>query len=202
MLDLINKSVRKIPVWTVYLLGALPLVGIIWLTVTGGYGPDPVRGIEHGLGLWAMRFLLAALCVTPLRWAGLNLLRFRRQIGLTGLAYVVLHFLSWISIDMGFRWGQILPDLYKRPFILVGMLALVLLIPLAATSSNRAIRWIGAQRWNRLHKLTYVATILAMIHFLMIGKVYTAEVLTYFAILVALLSARVWRNGPKNLVWA
>ena len=182
MLERINKALRRVPTWTVYLLGLLPLVWIVWLTLTNSYGPDPVKGIEHGLGLWAIRLLLLALLVTPLRWLGLNLLKFRRQIGLVGFAYVVLPLPAWISI--------------------VGMVALVLLIPLAVTSNNRAIRWMGALRWNRLHKLAYLATILAMVHFLMIGKVYTTEVLVYSAILVLLLCARVWRNGPVRLIWA
>lgn len=202
MLDRINKSPRRVPTWTIYLLGLLPLAWIIWLTLTSGYGPDPVRGIERGLGLWAIRILIAALCVTPLRWIGLNLLRFRREIGLVGFAYIVLHLLAWISIDMAFRWAQIAPDLYKRPFILVGMAALLLLIPLAVTSNNAAIRRLGAVNWNRLHKLAYVATSLGMIHFLMIGKVYTVQVLTYAVILAALLLLRAYRNGPSKLVWA
>lgn len=202
MLDRINKALRRLPTWSIYLVGLLPLFWIVWLTLTNGYGPDPVKGIEHGLGLWAIRLLLLALLVTPLRWLGLNLLRFRRQIGLVGFAYVILHLFAWISLDMAFRWGQILPDLYKRPYILIGMVALVLLIPLALTSNNPAIRWMGALRWNRLHKLAYLATILGMIHFLMIGKVYTTEVLTYSAFLAVLLGARVWRNGPARLVWA
>mgnify|MGYP006374978105 FL=1 len=202
MLDRINKALRRLPTWSIYLFGLLPLVWIVWLTVTNGYGPDPVKGIEHGLGLWAIRLMLLALLVTPLRWLGLNLLRFRRQIGLVAFAYVVLHLFAWISIDMAFRWNQILPDLYKRPYILIGMAALLLLVPLAVTSNDRAIRWLGALRWNRLHKLAYLVTILGMIHFLMIGKVYTTEVLTYSAILTVLLGVRIWRNGPARLVWA
>ena len=202
MLDRINKALRRLPTWSIYLFGLLPLVWIVWLTVTNGYGPDPVKGIEHGLGLWAIRLMLLALLVTPLRWLGLNLLRFRRQIGLVAFAYVVLHLFAWISIDMAFRWNQIIPDLYKRPYILIGMAALLLLVPLAVTSNDRAIRWLGALRWNRLHKLAYLATILGMIHFLMIGKVYTTEVLTYSAILTVLLGVRIWRNGPARLVWA
>ena len=202
MLNRINSALRRVPVWTIYLLGLAPLAWIVWLTLTNGYGPDPVRGIEHGLGLWSVRFLIAALCITPLRWVGLNLLRFRRQVGLLGFFYAALHLLSWISIDMAFRWGQILPDIYKRPYILVGMASLVLLVPLAITSNNRAIRSLGALRWNRLHKLAYLATILAMIHFLMIGKVYTTEVVIYAALLAGLLGLRVWRNGPARLIWA
>ena len=199
MLDRVNKALRRVPVWTIYLLGLLPAGLVTWQAINA---IDPVRAIEWGLGLWAVRLLIATLFVTPLRWAGLNLLRFRRQLGLVAFAYVVLHFTSWLTIDMGLRWGQILPDLVKRWYIMVGMAALLLLLPVAITSNNRSIRWLGAQRWNRLHRLTYPAVILAVLHFMMVGKVYTTEVLIYAALLAALLVARAWRNGPRSLIWA
>lgn len=199
MLDRINKALRRVPTWTIYILGIFPA---IWVVYTSLQEVDPIRGIEWGLGLWAVRLLIATLFITPLRWAGLNLLRFRRQLGLVAYAYVVLHFTSWLTIDMGLRWSQIVPDLYKRWYIVVGMSALLLLTPLALTSNTWSIRRLGAQNWNRLHKLAYLATGLAMLHFLMVGKVYTAEVLTYAAILFALLAVRLYRNGPRSLVWA
>jgi sulfoxide reductase heme-binding subunit YedZ len=195
-MDRINQYLKTVPTWIVYLLGALPAV---WIVFDGLNAIDPVRAIEWGLGLWAVRLLIATLSISPLRWAGLNLLRFRRQLGLVAFAYVVLHFAAWLTIDMGLRWGQILPDLYKRWYILIGMSALLLLIPLAVTSNNASIRRLGARNWNRLHKIAYLATGLGMIHFLMVGKVYTAEVLTYAAILVVLLALRVWRNGLRSL---
>ena len=198
-MDRVNRLLKRVPTWTIYLLGTIPLFIVAWQTATA---IDPVRALEWGLGLWAVRLLIATLFVSPLRWAGLNLLRFRRQLGLVAFTYVVLHFTSWLTIDMGLRWAQILPDLYKRWYILVGMSALLLLIPLALTSNNGAIRRLGAQNWSRLHKLAYPATALAMLHFLMVGKVYTAEVLTYAAILSALLALRIYRNGPRSLIWA
>ena len=201
MLDQINRQLRRLPVWSIYLLGTLPAVWLAWQTLTGRIGVDPVRGIEWGLGLWALRLLIATLFVSPLRWVGLNLLRFRRQLGLVAFAYVVLHFAAWLTIDMGLRWGQILPDLYKRWYILIGMSALVLLTPLAVTSNNASIRWLGAKTWNRLHRLAYPATILAAAHFLMVGKVYTTEVLIYAGILAGLLVVRGVRNGPQSLIW-
>jgi sulfoxide reductase heme-binding subunit YedZ len=199
MLDAVNGFAKRVPTWVIYPLGTLPA---IWVIYGGLSAIDPVRAIEWGLGLWAVRLLIATLFISPLRWVGLNLLRFRRQLGLVAYAYVVLHFASWLTIDMGLRWEQIIPDLYKRWYILVGMAALVLLTPLALTSNTWSIRRLGGKTWNRLHKLAYVATGLGMIHFLMVGKVYTTEVLTYAAILVTLLAIRVWRNGPRSLVWA
>ncbi len=197
MLDKINRFAKRVPTWVVYILG---LVLAAWVIFDGLSQTDPVRGIEWGLGLWAVRLLIATLFISPLRWAGLNLLRFRRQLGLVAFAFVVLHFASWLTIDMGLRWGQILPDLYKRWYILIGLTALVLLTPLAITSNNAMIRKLGGQRWNQLHKLTYVATALAVVHFLMVGKVYTTEVLIYAAVLVGLLAVRVYRNGPRSLI--
>lgn len=199
MLDTVNQFVRRVPTWAIYVLGTFPA---IWVVYGGLSAIDPVRAIEWGLGLWAVRLLIACLFITPLRWAGLNLLRFRRQLGLVAFAYVVLHFASWLTIDMGLRWSQIIPDLYKRWYILIGMAALVLLTPLALTSNNWSIRKLGAKNWGRLHRLAYVATGLGMIHFLMVGKVYTVEVLTYAAILVTLLAVRLYRNGARSLIWA
>jgi sulfoxide reductase heme-binding subunit YedZ len=196
-METVNRFLKGVPTWVVYLLGVLPAV---WVIYGGLTAIDPVRAIEWGLGLWAVRLLIATLFISPLRWVGLNLLRFRRQLGLVAFAYVVLHFASWLTIDMGLRWSQILPDLVKRWYIVVGMSSLLILIPLAVTSNNRSIRAMGAKNWNRLHKLAYLATGLGMLHFLMVGKVYTAEVLIYASVLAALLMARAWRNGARSLI--
>ena len=190
LFDPVNKALRRVPTWSVYLLGLLPLGWISYETLTGRIGVDPVRGIEWSLGLWA------------LRWIGLNLIRFRRQIGLVAFGLVLLHFASWLTIDMGLRWGQILADLYKRWYILIGMSALILLLPLALTSNAAAIRLLGSQAWSRLHKLVYPAAILAVLHYSMVGKVYTTEMLTYAAILAGLLGWRLVKLGPKRLVLA
>ena len=191
---MLARALRHVPPWPIYIVGALPALWMTYQTLTGTIGIDPVRAIEWGLGLWALRLLIATLCITPLRWVGLNLIRFRRQFGLVAFAYVVLHFTAWLTIDMGLRWGQILPDLVKRWYIVVGMAALIMLVPLAVTSNTASIRRLGAKGWNRLHKLAYPATILATVHFMMVGKVYTAEVLIYAGILCALLAVRVGRS--------
>lgn len=190
---MLNSLLRRVPTWVVYMLGMLPALWMTYETLTGQIGIDPVRAIEWGLGLWALRLLIATLCISPLRWMGLNLMRFRRQLGLVAFAYVCLHFAAWLTIDMGLRWGQILPDLIKRWYIVVGMSSLVLLLPLAVTSNNAAIRALGPKGWNRLHALAYPATILAALHFMMVGKVYTTEVLIYAAILFVLLALRIAR---------
>lgn len=201
-MERVNRFLKRVPPWTIYIVGVLPFAWMVWQVFTGTIGVDPVRGIEWGLGLWALRLLLLTLAVSPLRWLGLNLMRFRRQIGLVAFAYVLLHFTSWITIDMGLRWSQIIGDLYKRWYILIGLSALLLLIPLALTSNNISIRRLGAKSWNQLHKLAYPATILAVTHFLMVGKITTRQQILYAAILLALMAWRLWKNGPRRLVLA
>jgi methionine sulfoxide reductase heme-binding subunit len=199
-MDRVNKFLKRVPPWTIYLLGTLPFAWLVWQVLNGTIGADPVRGIEWGLGLWALRLLLLTLAVSPLRWLGLNLVKFRRQIGLVAFAYVILHFTSWITIDMGLRWSQIVGDLYKRWYILIGLSALLLLIPLAVTSNGASIRRLGGKGWNQLHKLAYPATILAVVHYLMVGKITTREQIIYAAILVVLMGWRLWKNGARRLI--
>ena len=200
--DPVNKALKRVPLWTVYILGTLPFLYLVFQTLTGTIGVDPVRGIEWGLGLWALRLLLLSLAITPLRWLGLNLVRFRRQIGLVAFAYVCLHLTAWLTIDMGLRWSQIVGDLYKRWYILIGMSALLLLIPLAVTSNNASIKRLGGKTWNQIHKLVYLAATLAITHYLMVGKVTTREQLVYAAILALLLGWRLVKLGPKRMLLA
>lgn len=201
-MEAVNRALRRVPPWTLYILGALPALWLAVQTVNGGLGVDPVRAIEWSLGLWALRFLLGSLAVTPLRWLGLNLIRFRRQIGLVAFAYVLLHLTAWVCLDMGLRWSQIAGDLVKRWYIVIGMASLLLMLPLAVTSNNGSIRRMGAAAWGQLHKLAYPAAVLAVIHFLMVGKITTSEQLIYAAILAGLLFWRAAKLGPRRLVLA
>jgi sulfoxide reductase heme-binding subunit YedZ len=196
-MDMLNAGLRRVPTWSLYIMGVAIAA---WVIVPGLQAIDPVRDIERGLGLWAVRVLLLSLMITPLRWVGVNALRFRRQIGLVGFGLVVVHLLSWLVLDMGLRWEQIAADLIKRWYIMIGMASFLLLIPLAVTSNDRSIRWLR-KSWGRLHKLAYPAAILAVVHFIMVQKVWTAEILIYAAILAALLGARVWKFGPSRVVW-
>ena len=123
----------------------------------GGLGPDPVKAIERGLGERGLQFLLASLAITPLRRVGLNLLRFRRALGLLSFTYVALHLTAWVWLDMGLRWSEMVADLWKRPYIILGMVGFLAMLPLAVTSTNAAIRRMGAAAWARLHRLAYVA---------------------------------------------
>lgn len=185
----VNRATRHVPTWIVYLAGLIPLVWIVWLVLSGGIGVDPVKGIEHRLGKDALWFLVGGLAITPLRrLTGINLIRYRRAIGLLGFFYVALHLLAWVVLDMALLWGQLLPDLYRRPYLLFGIAAFVLLVPLALTSNKASIRKLG-RNWRRLHMLVYPAVILGVVHYLWQMKVITQEgwiwagVLTLFFVL-------------------
>ena len=186
----INRTVKRIPAWSVYVLGLLIFGFIMALVITNNAGPDPVKALEKGLGERGLQFLVVALCLTPLRWAGINAVKFRRAVGLVAFFFIALHFATWVVLDMGLRWSEIISDLYKRPYILIGFGAFLGMIPLAITSNNRSIKQLGAATWKRLHLLAYPATLAGAVHFVMIGKVYALDSLFYLAVVVAVLAAR------------
>ncbi|MDQ2068176.1 protein-methionine-sulfoxide reductase heme-binding subunit MsrQ [Xinfangfangia sp. CPCC 101601] len=190
VLDVLNAQLRRLPSWAVYSVGALPVLWLAYLTVRGQLGPDPAKVMERELGLWALRFLLASLAVTPLRRLGLNLMKHRRALGLLCFIYAALHLTIWLWPDMGLRWPQIWADLVQRPYILFGMVGFLCLMPLAVTSSNAAIRWMGAGAWRRLHRLAYPALALAVLHFVTLSRIWTVELLIYAALAVLLLVLR------------
>lgn len=179
---------RRIPVWSVYLAGLIPLAWVVWLVVSGQIGVDPVKEIEHRLGKIALWFLIGGLAITPLRrW--LNLLRFRRAVGLLAFFYVVLHLIVWIVLDMGLLWQQALSDLVRRPYLLFGIIGFALLIPLALTSNNASIRRLG-RSWRRLHLLVYPAVGFGVLHYLWQMKVIRAEGWVWLGIFVLLMAMR------------
>lgn len=190
MHDWLNATARRVPTAVLYMAGALPAMWLAAGALRDSLGADPVKALEHGFGLWSLRFLLASLCVTPLLRFRLRLMKFRRALGLLGFGYAVLHVATWLVLDMGLRWGQVANDLTRRPYIIVGAMAVILLIPLAATSWNGAIRRLGTAAWIRLHRLAYPAILAGAIHFVMIGKVWTGESLVYLAITLGLLILR------------
>lgn len=198
VIDRVNALSRKLPTWVVYGMGALPALWLLWLALSNGLGADPVKAIERGLGERGLQFLIASLCITPLRWLGVNLIKHRRAIGLIAFFYIVLHLVAWVWLDMGLRWSEVVADLYKRQYIIVGMIGLLAMLPLAVTSSNRAIRAMGPQAWGRLHRLAYVAGIAGAVHYLMLVKVWSLQPLTYAGIVAALLLARVLRSLSRR----
>ena len=178
--------------------GCLPALWLIWSAVNDQLGANPAEALIRSLGDWSLRFLVIVLLVTPLRiWAGWPALaRMRRMAGLFVFFYASLHLLAYAWFDMEFVWGAVTEDVLKRPFILVGMMAWVLLLTMAATSFDRVIRVMGARRWRWLHRSVYAVAALAVLHFFWMrsGKNDFAEVAVYAAILASLLGWRGWRS--------
>ena len=177
-----------------FALCMLPIIWLVYQVATNGAGANPQEYLIRATGDWTLRFLCIVLAVTPLRTITQTpqLARFRRMLGLFVYFYVVVHLLSYSWFDMGFDVADIIKDIIKRPFILVGFLAFLLLTPLAATSFNAAIKTLGAKRWQLLHKLVYVIAGLGLLHFFWMraGKNDFAEVFVYAAIIAVLLG---WR---------
>ncbi len=186
----------------VLLLCLLPFAWLFYGAATDQLGANPQEALIRATGDWTLRALCLVLAVTPLRvMTGISALaRFRRMFGLLVYFYVVVHLLSYSWFDMGFDVAEIVKDIIKRPFILVGFSAFVLLTPLAATSFNAAIKAMGAKRWQMLHKLVYGIAGLALLHFFWMraGKNNFAEVFVYAGIIGLLLGWRVWHYLSKR----
>lgn len=196
-LSTLNTALRRVPSWLVYLCGLAPAVWLFWQGLTGELGVEPIEALEHRYGELALQFLIASLAVTPLRRiVGLNLMSHRRALGLLSFAYVVCHLLVWLLLDVQIP-SQILADIAKRPYITVGMLAFVLLVPLALTSNAVSIRKLGT-RWRKLHKLSYPAAILAAVHFVLLAKGFQIEPLLYLGGIGVLLVLRLRLPAPKR----
>ncbi|MDC0136897.1 protein-methionine-sulfoxide reductase heme-binding subunit MsrQ, partial [Sulfitobacter sp.] len=191
VVDKINGAARRVPTWVVYILYLLPVPWLLYLAQTGGLGREPIKALEHELGEIALQLLIIGLCITPLRqYLGLNLLKFCRTFGLLAFTYVALHLLVWVVLDMSLLWGQMWADIWKRPYITIGMAGFVALLPLAITSNNLSVRKMGAAAWRKLHKLTYVAVILGGIHYLWLVKGIQFEPIIYMVVILGLIALR------------
>ena len=194
------KALRGAQVeWTkrlTFLLCLVPLVRLAWLAGADGLGANPIESITHSTGWWTLALLMITLAVTPLRrLTGMNwLLRLRRMLGLFAFFYATLHFAVYLWLDQFFDWASIAKDIVKRPFITIGFAAFVLLVPLAATSTNTMVKRLGAARWQRLHRLVYVIAALGVAHFWWLVKKDITESVLFACVLTALLGARLaWR---------
>lgn len=189
---------------TLFVVCLMPLGLLIWRGFTGGVTANPIEFITHTLGWWTLAFLLVTLSVTPLRrlldmpW----LLRLRRMLGLYAFFYASLHFLTWLVIDQFFDWQDIVKDIIKRPYITVGFTAFVLLLPLAATSTNAMVRRLGAARWQLLHRLVYVIATLGVVHFWWLVKKDIREPAVFAIVLTILLGVRLIYAKRKSGVAA
>jgi sulfoxide reductase heme-binding subunit YedZ len=180
----------------VFLIALLPLAWLVWDTLHDSLGTDPVAQLEHRSGDWALRLLLATLAITPLRritgWH--KAIRFRRMLGLFAFFYVCVHLTIYVVIDLGGFWSQLFADIVKRPYITVGFIAWLLLIPLALTSTQAMMRRLG-RHWQQLHRLVYLIALLGVLHFLWLVKADHREPLIYLAVLAALMLMRMrWRG--------
>lgn len=194
MVTALNSGLRRVPAWVLYVIAPVPVVWIYYLGITGQLGVDPAKVIEHELGLWSLWLIIAGLAVTPLRrFAGLNLLKFRRAIGVITFFYLLAHLLTWLVLDVQFQ--NVWADIVKRWYITVGMLAFILLIPLAVTSNDWSLRKLGGKAWRKLHKLTYPVALLGALHFLLLVKGFQWEPILYAAAILGLLATRIrWMN--------
>ena len=179
----------------VLLLGLAPFFGLFWGAAQDALGANPAEFLSRATGDWTLRLLCITLAITPLRqflaWS--ELARFRRMLGLLTYFYALLHLLCYSWLDMGFDWAETVRDIAKRPFIWLGFGAFVLLTLLALTSWNRAVRWLGSKRWQRLHQSVYVIAALSLLHFLWMraGKNDFTEVWVYATLITVLMAWRV-----------
>lgn len=179
----------------IYLVGMMPAAWTFYLGVMDQLGADPMRTLEQTLGLWALRFLIITLTITPLRdLAGVNLLRYRRATGLLAFFYALMHLSTYLVLDQGLDLNAIWADILKRPYITIGMLSFAILVPLAITSNNAMIRRLGGAAWARLHRWVYLAAGAAAVHYLLVVKSWTMEPVVYAMIVAVLLSYRVIRR--------
>lgn len=197
-LPALPRKYHAASIWLLYAVGLLPTVWGFWLGATGGLPGNPVKEFEHLLGLWALRFLVATLAITPLRdLFGINWIRYRRALGLLAFWYVLMHFLTYMVLDQYLNFAAIIDDIVRRPFITIGMAAFVMLIPLALTSNNWSIRRLGP-RWVKLHRLVYVIAAAGVLHFAMSVKVVGLEPWTYITLVALLLLYRLLRPILRN----
>lgn len=188
--DGINGGLRAVPAWPIY-LGSLGYAGwLLWLGISDRLGAEPVKALEHALGEAALYLLVAGLAITPLRrLVGINLLKFRRAIGLACFFFVVMHLLTWAVLDVQ-RLDRVWADIVKRPYITVGMAALLLMIPLAVTSNNWSMRRLGPV-WRKLHLLVYPAAVLGAVHYLMLVKGIQLRPILFLILILGLLALRI-----------
>jgi len=196
----INSTTRRVPTWALYIALAVPAVWLTYALFTNQLGSDPIRTYEHEIGEWALKLIIAGLMITPLRdWFKLNLVKFRRAIGLMAFLYAFLHLAAYLWLDQGFIVSEIWKDIVKRPYITFGMASVLMMLPLALTSNNLSIRKMGPAKWNKLHKLVYLAGIGAVMHFLLLTKTWEVEPAIYALILFVLLTHRVMKLRTQRM---
>jgi len=207
LIQLVNTGLRKTPTWVLYVTLPIPGILAILAGLMDSLGPEPIKELEKELGGFALKLLILGLAVTPLlRFTRINLMRFRRQIGVVAFGYLSAHFLTWLLLDVQVL-SQIWVDILNRPFITVGLAGFVMTIPLALTSNNWSVRRLG-HLWRILHRLIYIAAVLGGVHYIMLVKGFQIEPLIYMSVILTFLAVRVpyWRRsfqsfGGKVWLW-
>jgi sulfoxide reductase heme-binding subunit YedZ len=204
----VKRLVRKRPSKTrdnlvyaaVWLACFAPLVWLAWRGVSGDLGANPIEALIRQIGVWGLRLLLVGLAITPAAriFRQPRLVRFRRTVGLFAFSYIALHLLTYIGVDLFFDWGQLAKDILKRPFITLGMLGFVMLVPLAVTSTNGMIRRLGRRTWQQIHNLVYLIVPLGVVHYYLLVKADHRPPLVYAAILAVLLGWRAWDRWGRG----
>lgn len=186
-----NNVIRVIPNMLVYIIATLPPFWLFYNAISGNLGPEPVEVLQHKTGIWALQLLIFGLAITPLRYfTELNLLKMRRAVGVIAFFYIALHLAIWMFLDLNSP-DQAIEKIIKHRFLLVGIIAFILLIPLALTSNNISVRLLGVRTWRRVHKLVYIAAILASFHFVIQSKGFQLEPILYLASTVFLVGLRI-----------
>lgn len=194
MINTLNTTLRRIHAWPIYVIGAVWAAWLFYLGVTGGLGVEPINALEREYGEVGLKLLIIGLAITPLRkYAGVNLLKFRRALGVTTFFYIMAHFTVWAVLDVG-TFARVWEEILKRPYVTVGMLGFVLMIPLAVTSNNLSLRKLGGATWRRLHKLTYLIAVLGAVHYLWLVKGFQLEPIVYVGVILGLLALRLQKS--------
>ena len=189
--DQLNSVTRRISAWPLYILLTIPGAWLFFQALNNQLGADPLKALEHQLGVYALQLLIASLLVTPIRnRVGLNLIKFRRAIGLMAFFYTASHLLTYLWLDQQWWWDAIIKDLTKRPYIIIGFTAFLAMVPLAITSNNASIKRLGAGGWKKLHRLAYLAALGGAVHYVLLEKTWQREPIIYVLIVVALLAYR------------
>ena len=192
-------AVSRAKSW-VFTAALVPLGLLLWAAATGGLTANPIEDITHRTGDWALRFLLLALAVTPIRkvtgWGWVA--DYRRMLGLFAFFYATLHFSSYLVLDFFFDFTLIFDDIVERRYVTAGFAGFVMLVPLAITSTRGMIRRLGGARWRQLHRLAYLAAIAGVVHYLWLVKIDIRPPLVYAVVLAVLLGSRVWFNYARR----
>ena len=191
----LRAIIRHFPVWLLYFILLIPIPLYFYWGIVNQLGPDPLRFLEHKYGELGLVFLLITLSISPLlRYAKINLMKFRRCVGLVAFYYIVSHIFVYFFLDIGLSMDLLLSDLQKRYFIIAGFFAFITLIPMAFTSNNFALRKLGTRTWNKIHSFVYIAIILSIFHFILMSKTWTGELYFYTAITIIILILKIKRT--------